>query len=427
MEQLSKSLLGSAVVVSAYQLAKQGLTTWEAPSGEKERELYYAAGLQPYSIKIGDKWVSYSKLGPLAYPFAMAAAFANAKRSNPDNTWAKNTGKAMSGMLAFFGDQSYVRSIGDLVEAIQGGVNVGANAFSGQAANFAGQLIPYKSFLTWVGRMTDPTYRKASTFGERMIKDLPIVGSSLEPYKDRRGNDSIRDFPVLNSFSPFKVTQEKSDIDVYNNYKDSSIKRARINDAKKKLERGQEVSSVDGVYLNMDGSTVDVGKVASMPDTTGYDKVKKQEATFKIIDDVLKLPVDQQEEALKTLGITPYQAQYYSIANSSVEAKTAYVMDEMERLMNSQASRDQVITQILKMREDVNGTQIASDNVLKSLYDNQVISKTDYDNLKKVKIQDGKVQLKQTGRAKKLKVQKLKLIKTKVSKPKKVKIRRIKI
>lgn len=210
IEQISKALIGTSVFMGAYGLAKSGMTTWDAPPSGSERDLFYSAGMQPYSVKIGNNWVSYSKLGPLSYPIAMAAALANAEKNNPDKSFVDNIGKGISGILGFFGDQSYVRSIGDLVDAIRGGGNVGSSAFTSEAANLTGQLVPYHSFLTWLGRLIDPTYRKATTFGEKLKKDLPVLGGGLQPYTDLQGNPSKRDYPVLNAVSPYQVTQEKS-------------------------------------------------------------------------------------------------------------------------------------------------------------------------------------------------------------------------
>ena len=44
-------------------LALNDKTTWGVPTNPKDREAFYAAGMQPYSIKVGDKWLSYSRLG----------------------------------------------------------------------------------------------------------------------------------------------------------------------------------------------------------------------------------------------------------------------------------------------------------------------------------------------------------------------------
>jgi hypothetical protein len=221
IEQLSKSMIGSTVFLTFYGLAKNGLVQWETPSNAKEREAFYAAGLQPYSVKIGNKWVSYSKLGPLSYPVAMGAAIANAERENPDDKAISNVSKGAMGMLKFFGDQSYVRSIGDLVDAIQGGYNVSSKALQSEGANLLNQMVPYRSFQTWLGRTIDPVYRKASNFGEKIKKDIPLIGQSLQPYYGPDGQPSKRDNPLLNAITPYKVSQEKPEV---GNYKLASAK-----------------------------------------------------------------------------------------------------------------------------------------------------------------------------------------------------------
>lgn len=82
-EQLSKALVGSTVFAGAAWLSQIGDSTWSAPTSEKQKEDFYASGRQPYSIKIGDQWVSYSRLGPLAYPIAMAAAIKYYTQQDP--------------------------------------------------------------------------------------------------------------------------------------------------------------------------------------------------------------------------------------------------------------------------------------------------------------------------------------------------------
>lgn len=259
IEQLSKTIIGTGVFISAYQLAKSGLVSWEAPSGETERDLYYAAGLQPYSVKIGNKWVSFSKLGPLAYPIAMASALANAEKYGPDKSKIDKVSQGMMGMLGFFGDQSYVRSIGDLVDAIQGGVNVSKSAVTSEAANLAGQLVPYRSFFTWLGRMIDPVYRKASTFSEKMVKDLPVVGTNLKPYTDINNNPSLRDYPVANSFNPYKITQEKgSQEQLYRQYEQGEINRGIEKRQDQQFLQNSQSGNIQQIgtkirYVNQDG------------------------------------------------------------------------------------------------------------------------------------------------------------------------------
>jgi len=279
IEQLSKALIGTSVFMGAYELAKNGLVSWDAPTGDKERSLYYDAGLQPYSVKIGDKWVSFSKLGPLSYPMAMASALANVEKTNPEKGQIEKISKSVSGMLKFFGDQSYVRSIGDLVEAIQGGVNIGPTALSSEASDLAGQLVPYKSFLTWLGRITDPTYRKAKTFGEKMVKDLPVLGEKLEPYTNLQGKPSVRDFPLVNALSPYKITQEKSSIEAYDDYKVKRLQKAADKQADEKFMSG-DLTQDGKVYRYLDDNgnlkKIPLERNITLPKLTGSSEIDKK-------------------------------------------------------------------------------------------------------------------------------------------------------
>src|SRR6185369_9518784 len=54
-EQTAKALIGSAIFTAAGYAGLQGRLTWAAPTGEKEKQLFYSSGRQPYSIKIGNE------------------------------------------------------------------------------------------------------------------------------------------------------------------------------------------------------------------------------------------------------------------------------------------------------------------------------------------------------------------------------------
>ncbi|MDP3763773.1 MAG: hypothetical protein Q8Q92_03995, partial [bacterium] len=116
-EQAAKAAIGSLVFAGASWLASAGLTTWAAPTSEKEKNEFYAANLQPYSVRIGDHWISYSKLGPLSYPIAMASALHYFTKESPKALTDSEMDKvvdALTGIMRFFSDQSYMRGLGDL-------------------------------------------------------------------------------------------------------------------------------------------------------------------------------------------------------------------------------------------------------------------------------------------------------------------------
>lgn len=228
LEQLSKTIIGTSVFLGVYSLLDSVAFTWEVPNGKKERDYFYAANMQPYSVKIGDKWVSYSKLGPLSYPVAMAAAlrYAEKKKLSSDKENAIST--AVGGMMKMFADQSYVKQLGDFMDALQTGQGI-TGAIKAEGANIVSQLIPYRSFLGWVSRMVDPVNRKSNTFTSKITNQIPFVSKQNEAYYNPiTGGESMRSNRFLNSFSPVRITTTDKSAEEMYNYA-SNAKRAYSN------------------------------------------------------------------------------------------------------------------------------------------------------------------------------------------------------
>ena len=212
-EQLGKALIGSTVFAGAGWLALNDRTTWAAPTSAKEKELFYAAGFQPYSVKIGDKWVAYSRLGPLAYPIAMAAAIKFFTQQNPNSvsdTDLQKTSKILSGIAGFFSDQSYMEGLGDFIDMAKGDTSAATRA----ASNIPSQLIPLASLQRWIANLVDPVYRKVGTrlsvenIIQNLEKGIPFLSKNLESYKTPFGAPSKRQYPFLSAISPIGITKE---------------------------------------------------------------------------------------------------------------------------------------------------------------------------------------------------------------------------
>ena len=214
IEQLGKSMVGSMVFTGAGWLALKNRTTWAVPTSQKEKSAFYAAGMQPYAVRIGNNWVSYSRLGPLAYPIAMAAAIRFYTEQNPkaiSDTDLQKTSKVILGIAKFFSDQSYMEGLGDFVNLAEGDVSAATRTI----ANIPSQLIPLASLQRWVANLIDPIYRKTESqlSLESIIKNLekgiPFLSKNLEPFTTPFGQPSKRQFPALQALSPIGVTEEK--------------------------------------------------------------------------------------------------------------------------------------------------------------------------------------------------------------------------
>jgi hypothetical protein len=440
LEQLSKALIGTTVFATAYGIADKGGSTWSVPTNPKEKELFYAAGLQPYSVKIGDKWVSYSKLGPLAYPMAMAAALRWSEKNNPDQNVAENMRDSLGQMLGFFSDQSYVQSIGDLIGVMQGGnPNKLAGAINSQVSNFVGQLVPYRSFEGWLTRMIDPVYRKPEGIVQDITSQIPGLSQSVPAYTDLQGQPSQRDLPIVNAFSPFKIGVEKPEAKtLLDTQEQNRIARAV---QKREALQGGGSTATGGliIYTNENGNQAEIDltkldEIAKMPTTNKYEtavKESKQYAKVSSIMDNEALTEEQKQTALSRLGIDSGTATYSKVANDNNNLKTMYVLDKLQNTPNHQ----DVINYLLSQRQEVNGNMIAANGVLDNLVDEGLISKAEATALKKYQYKYGETATTatkaKTSKAKKITIKAvkfptIKIKKTKMPKPRKIKKYKVK-
>lgn len=299
IEQLGKVMTGSFVMASAGAMAIDNRTTWAAPSGTKEKQAFYDAGLQPYSVKIGDTWVGYSKLGPLAYPLAMAAAIKFYISENPKaatDTALQKTTKILSGIAEFFSSQSYVEGIGDLVSFSQAQPGSGSRILS----NVPSQLIPLASLQRWVANIIDPIYRKAekptSIDGviDNLKKGIPGFSKDLAAYTTPEGKPSERQSPLLNAISPLSITAERPDQKAYY---DTLIEFAKER-AVKTFNEDQLKSRAEDIYQ----------KMLALPKNEAADQFdvisqNDPELAKEISSLVVGEGITPKDKAIKSLGI----------------------------------------------------------------------------------------------------------------------------
>lgn len=211
-EQLAKTMIGSIVFASAGMYALSGLTTWAAPTGEKDKEEFYGSGRLPYSIKLNNKWVSFSKIGPLALPFALAASLKWHFDENPkriSQTGYERLFKSLAGMMQFWSEQSFLTGIGDLQKAVRGDTS----ALKSSVTNFVRQVVPLTGLQNWVTTIIDPVFRRpdgefsVKTLTQNIMKGIPFLSEYVPAIKDKTGAEQLRDYPILNAFAAYKFSK----------------------------------------------------------------------------------------------------------------------------------------------------------------------------------------------------------------------------
>jgi hypothetical protein len=228
-EQLSKAYIGSLIFALAAYLVYKNDSTWSVPTGKKQKELFFAAGRQPFSIKIGDTWVGYSRLGPLALPIAIPAAIKYYAQDNPKSvtdTALQKQANVVGGIGEFFASMSYVEGVGQLMELVKNA----PGALSKLAAGLPSQLIPLASLQRWINNFfIDPIYRKtdkevsAEAIIDNARKSIIFATKGLPAYETPEGETSRRTYPGLNAFSPIPLSKSNKEYEA--EYKDYVVEK----------------------------------------------------------------------------------------------------------------------------------------------------------------------------------------------------------
>lgn len=207
-EILGRQLVGSTMFMYAGYLAMTDSITGATPQGSRDKARFFAEGKIPYSIRIGDTWIQYNKLGPLGYPFALAAgikdAYENDTRKDKDGRLA-NISEGLAKMGEYFVDQSYVENIGALVDALRGDEYAKEKLVS----NTASQFIPYDAFIRSVARLTDDVYRNPKNITENIMMNLPGLSKEVGAYRTPSGRKSRRSYNELNTILPANISKAK--------------------------------------------------------------------------------------------------------------------------------------------------------------------------------------------------------------------------
>lgn len=210
---ITRAIMGSVVFGTSAALIGAGQMTWAEPRDAEGRARFRSEGKQPYAVKIGDRWVNFSKLTPsVAFPMAMTAALHDAmENGKTDQSTVDKVIDAVAKYANFMTDQSYAKSIGDTLGAIGGDKEAVASAGS----NAIQQVVPFRALTGWVARISDNTERKVDTTKGYIDQQVQAL---MQQYPGLRQKTNTRDYKgtpiaannqVINGFSPVKVTNDR--------------------------------------------------------------------------------------------------------------------------------------------------------------------------------------------------------------------------
>lgn len=194
-EMFGRQLLGFGALVTAHMLYDEGLITGKLPEDPAQREKWRVNQIPEFSIRVGDTWVSYRKIEPLATVFGLISDQhriydeVNSRFANPNADQIQEYMNAThASLIENVMGKSFMEGLSGIVELMSGGAagtaSGGVEAFM---ANLGRVAMPFGAFLNSVAISMDTDTapdgkawdRQATTFFEKMQQRIPVFRESL--------------------------------------------------------------------------------------------------------------------------------------------------------------------------------------------------------------------------------------------------------
>jgi hypothetical protein len=154
---LARVALGSLILAHTFQMAEAGLITGSGPDDPREREALQRTGWQPYSLRIGNTYVSFNRLDPFGFLFgAMGDMHELLTRRDLGEREEVEARRLMAGFTSFLSDalleRTYFSGLANLMQAFdadRGGLGPYLDRTAGSL------LVP--GIFAAAGAVADPT------------------------------------------------------------------------------------------------------------------------------------------------------------------------------------------------------------------------------------------------------------------------------
>lgn len=149
--------------------AAEGKVTGRGPDDPSTRKLLLAGGWQPYSIKVGEKWFSYSRTDPFASIIGVAADLATDSNDLSPKQLESAHMELFNSILSQIQSKTWLSGVSDLVEAIDDPERFLAS----YASRVAGSFVP--TVVAHAAAASDPVMRDTRATGSNIIASESIL------------------------------------------------------------------------------------------------------------------------------------------------------------------------------------------------------------------------------------------------------------
>lgn len=207
-DSAAKATLGTVVMGMVLALTDSGAfdddaigITGGGPTDPKEKENLLSTGWQPYSVRVGDTYVSYRRLAPISQVVGMAADYAEARTEEARGEQAMKLHETITTNVL---DQSFLSGL----QAGLGALAEPERKFSTWVRQFLGSMVP--AGVAAMVPAVDPVQREVDPYGTRggvpepILARIPGASSMLPEKSDPRTGEAMP--RTSGGLNPFRVS-----------------------------------------------------------------------------------------------------------------------------------------------------------------------------------------------------------------------------
>lgn len=220
----SKMALGTMTMAMLASYAAEGRITGKGPGNKALQDTKRRLGWQPYSLRIGETYVSYSRLDPLGNLIGIVADYVEARGEMDDDSAMAIAGAAMMAFYQNISSKTYLKGVSTLVKTLSppGYNSEAAVAFKpGQRflSQLAGSVVP--SGVANLTRSTgipgvvpaDPILRDARSALDRVRSRLPGLSTTVKPRRNLWGEPILLEAGIpWGMVNPLYIRTRKPDV-----------------------------------------------------------------------------------------------------------------------------------------------------------------------------------------------------------------------
>lgn len=190
----ARVIIGTGISLTAYELAKDGLITGGGLFDKEEGGTKRAAGWQPYSLKIGDKYYSFQRIEPVAKVVGLAADLIELQEATKDE---QDKAKLAAMLVLMFGNATvsttYLSGVSNAIQAVTDPARFGENFLEQYATSVVPKIVGQTTM------MADPHKREVTGMLDAIQSQLPYFREKLMPKRDVWGEPAKNErwFSVL--------------------------------------------------------------------------------------------------------------------------------------------------------------------------------------------------------------------------------------